>query len=57
MSMTAREKDILKMRLNRYKLREIGEKYHISKQRVYQILRRLDKKRPEMVKSAIPTAS
>lgn len=34
-----RRKDIIRMRRNRYKLREIAEKYGITKQRVYQILK------------------
>ena len=29
---------MVEMRKNRYKLREIGEKFNVSKQRVYQIL-------------------
>lgn len=34
-----RLKEIKRMRKNRYKLREIGEKFGITKQRVYQILK------------------
>lgn len=34
----ARKKDIIRMRKNRYQLKDIAKKHGISKQRVFQIL-------------------
>jgi DNA-directed RNA polymerase sigma subunit (sigma70/sigma32) len=41
MKIKDRNKQILRMRKNRYKLREIGDKFGLTKQRVGQILRKL----------------
>ena len=49
--LTQRNKEIVELRKNRYKLREIGDKYNLTKERVRQII--VEQERQELEEKRI----